>query len=396
MVDKLRVGVIGAGRWSNRAHLPAFVRSPFSELVAICDIEEDRAQQSAEAFNIPHVYTNFEDLLAREDLDVVDVCTSADAHDPDNHERLALAALEAGKHCLCEKPVAHDYRNTWKAHWIAAGKGLKTKVGLTFRYAPAMQYMREMIAAGFIGEPYIFNGYEQNSQFISPDEPITKPDLIPAEDSDEIIVSSLEGYGAPIIDLSMWFMDSTIKSVVGTLHNFVPYRTMLNGERVRTNIDDGDVYIGEYENGAFCTIQSSYVTVNSYPGLEARAYGSKGALICRLGAELEDRQVLWQSTSPNANQVSYQPVEIPARFYPPGYEPGEPWPSMFYANLVHNFMHEIVEGGEENQGNFAQSARVQEIINAVELSHRERRWVDLPLDPYFDASAGDTESGALI
>ena len=70
----------------------------------------------------------------------------------------------------------------------------------------------------------------------------------------------------------------------------------MNGERIRTNIDDGDVYIGEYEKGGFCTIQSSYVAVNSYPGLEARAYGSKGALMCRLGAELDGQQILYQST----------------------------------------------------------------------------------------------------
>jgi predicted dehydrogenase len=208
---------------------------------------------------------------------------------------------------------------------------------------------------------------------------VTKPDLIPADENAEIKVSSLEGYGAPIIDLSLWFMDSNLKSVVGTLHNFVPYRTMMNGEKVRTNIDDGDVYIGEYENGGFCTIQSSYVTVNSYPGLEARAYGSRGALICRLGAELEGQQVLYQSTSPNASEVAYVPVEVPDKFYPPGYRVGEPWPSMFYANLVHNFNEEILHGDAANQGNFAQSARVQEIINAVELSFRERRWVDLPL-----------------
>ena len=68
--------------------------------------------------------------------------------------------------------------------------------------------------------PYIFNGFEQNSQFISPTEPVTKPDLIPATENAEMKVSSLEGYGAPIIDLSMWFMDSVVKSVVGTLHNF--------------------------------------------------------------------------------------------------------------------------------------------------------------------------------
>ncbi|MEM6529044.1 MAG: Gfo/Idh/MocA family oxidoreductase [Chloroflexota bacterium] len=381
MADKLRVGIVGAGRWAASAHLPGFTRSPHSEIVAICDLNRELAQQRAKEFDIPHVYTDYHEMLAREDIDVVDICTRGGVGDKNNHEPLAFATLEAGKHCLCEKPVAHDYRNTWKAHQIAEAKGLKTKVGLTFRYAPAMQYMRELIAEGFIGEPYIFNGFEQNSQFISPTEPVTKPDLIPAHQTDEIIVSSIEGYGAPIIDLSMWFMDSTIKSLVGTLHNFVPYRTMMDGKKVRTNIDDGDVFIGEYENGGFCTIQSSYVTVNSYPGLEARAYGAEGALLCRLGAELDGQQILYRSTSPNASEVEYVPVDIPDKFYPPAYTAGEPWPAMFYANLIHNFNEEIINGDNaENQGNFAQSARVQEIINAVELSHRERRWVDLPLE----------------
>ncbi len=380
MAEKLRIGVVGAGRWSGSAHLPGWTRSPLSELVAICDMNRELAEQRAKEFNIPHVYTDYHEMLANADIDVVDVCTRGGVGDKNNHEPLAFAALEAGKHCLCEKPVAHDYRNTWKAHELAKSKGLKTKVGLTFRYAPAMQYMRVMIREGFIGAPYIFNGYEQNSQFISPTEPVTKVDLIPATENEEIKVSALEGYGAPIIDLSMWFMNSTIKSVVGTLHNFVPYRTMPDGTKIRTNIDDGDVYIGEYENAGFCTIQSSYVTVNSYPGLEARAYGSQGALLCRLGAELEGQQILKKSTSPNAHEVAYVPVDIPDRFFPPGYTPGEPWASMFYANLIHNFNEEIINDGDENQGNFAQSARVQEIINAVELSHRERRWVDLPLD----------------
>ena len=72
-------------------------------------------------------------------------------------------------------------------------------------------------------------------------------------------------------------------------------------------------------------------------------------------------------------------MTIPDKYYPPSYTPGEPWPAMFYANLAHNFMEEIVNDKDENQGNFAQSAQVQEIINAVEISHRERRWVDLPL-----------------
>jgi predicted dehydrogenase len=376
MAEKLCVGVIGAGRWSNNAHLPGFTRSPLSEIVAICDQNRELAEERAKQYNIPHVYTDYQEMLAREDIDVVDVCTRGTSHERDNHEVLAFAALEAGKHCLCEKPVAHDYKNTWKAHELAESKGLKTKVGLTFRYAPAMQYMYELIQEGFIGEPYIFNGFEQNSQFISPDIPVTKSDLIPETHLDEIKVSSLEGYGAPIIDLSLWFMNSHLTSVVGTLKNFVPFRTSAAGKKVSTNIDDGDIYIGEYANGAICSIQSSYVTVGNYPGLEARAYGSNGALICRLVDEFGVRQTLHKAT-PDA--VEFVPVEIPARFFPPQHEPGEPWPSLFYANLVHNFMQEIVSNSNENQGNFAQSARVQEIINAVEKSYRERRWVDLPL-----------------
>jgi predicted dehydrogenase len=377
MPDKLRVGVIGAGRWAASAHLPGFARTPHAELVAICDLNEDLAQQRAREFNIPDVYTEFEKMLARTDIDVIDVCTRGTSHERDNHEVLTFAALEAGKHVLCEKPVAHDYRNTWKAHHLAQSKGLKTKVGLTFRYAPAMMYMRDLIREGFIGTPFIFNGYEQNSQFISSEIPVTKMDLVPETDSGEIRVSSLEGYGAPIIDLSMLFMDSDLKSVVGTLRNFVPYRTTIDGRKVRTNIDDGDIYLGEYENGAICSIQSSYVTVGNYPGLEARAYGSNGALICRLVEEFGVSQTLHQA-KPDA--VEFVPVDIPDKYFPPGYTPGEPWPSMFYANLVHNFMEEIVSGGDENQGNFAQSAKVQEIINAVEMSFRERRWVDLPLE----------------
>jgi predicted dehydrogenase len=382
MTERLRAAVIGAGRWSAMAHLPGCVRSPLCDLVAVCDLNGDLARQRAEEFNVPDVYTDYQEVLARDDIDVVDICTRADVDDPDNHERLTFHTLEAGKHCLVEKPVAHDYKNTWKAHRLAESKGLKTKVGLTFRYAPAMQYMHALIADGFIGEPYIFNGYEQNSQFIDADEPVTKNEMVFSTDTDEIFVSSIESYGAPIIDLSLWFMDSDLISLVSTLKNFVPYRTNMAGEKIRTNVDDGDIYIGEYKNGAICSIQSSYVTVGNYPGLEARAYGSKGALICRLVDEFGVRQTLRKAT-PDA--VEFVPVDIPEKYFPPGYQAGEPWPSMFYANLVHNFLQEITDGGSANQGNFAQSARVQEIINAVDLSFRERRWIDLPLDPEFNS-----------
>ena len=136
------------------------------------------------------------------------------------------------------------------------------------------------------------------------------------------------------------------------------------------------MFIGECANGALYSMQSSYVTVGNYPGIEARIYGSAGALIARLVDEFGEIQTL-RAAKPDA--VEFVRLDIPQRFFPPGYRPDDPWSTAFYGNLVHNFLEEIVAGSESNQGNFAQSARVQEIINAVALSHRERRWVDLPL-----------------
>ena len=167
----MRVGVLGAGAWAEFAHLPGFKRDPRCELVAIADPVVERARAFARQFGIPHVYASHEELIARDDIDLVDVCTPSATH-----FELAWAALEAGKHVLCEKPVAYDYRETLRAAALAKQKGLKTKLGFTFRYSPAMQYMKSLIDDGFVGTPFIFNGYEQNSQWLDPQTPLRQVD----------------------------------------------------------------------------------------------------------------------------------------------------------------------------------------------------------------------------
>src|SRR5262245_9505721 len=136
MTEKLRVGVIGAGRWSTGAHLPGWTRSPLTEVVMVCDLHQDLADAAAAEFRIPEAVTDAEQVLARKDIDVVDIVTRGGS---ESHEELTFKALEAGKHVLVEKPVCHDYRDVIRAHELAKSKKLKTKVGLTFRYAPAVQ-----------------------------------------------------------------------------------------------------------------------------------------------------------------------------------------------------------------------------------------------------------------
>ena len=90
-------------------------------------------------------------------------------------------------------------------------------------------------------------------------------------------VSSLEGYGAPIIDIAHLLVGADLSQVVGTMRNFIPERMVrATGRMMRMNIDDGDIFIGEFANGALGSIQTSFVTVGNYPGIEARIYGSKG------------------------------------------------------------------------------------------------------------------------
>ena len=372
MTDKIRVGVLGAGAWARGAHLPGFKRVSRCELVAIADPVVAKAREFATEFGIPDVYDSHEALIARKDIHLIDVCTPSATHFD-----LAWAALDAGKHVLCEKPVAYDFRDTRRAAAFARERNLKTKLGFTFRYSPAMRYMKALIDEGFIGTPFIFNGYEQNSQWLDPQTPLRQADH--TADQSVLQTSSLEGYGAPIMDLAHVFMGSHFRSVVGTMKNFIPERVVrATGTMMRMNIDDGDIFIGEFASGAIGSIQTSFVTVGNYPGIEARVYGSEGALICRL---VEENGICESLKAAKKDQVEFREIDIPDRFYPPGGSKRESWRSLFYANLVSSFITEILDAGPANEGNFEDGAHVQELINAVEQSFHERRWVNIPIEP---------------
>ncbi len=365
---RLGVGVLGAHAWAEKAHLPGYAAYDRAQLVAICDVVPERAKALAEQFGVQRVYSDPAELIADPEVELVDVCTPTDTHLP-----LSLAAIAAGKHVLSEKPLARDARDAFAAAAAASEAGVRTKLGFTFRYSPAVRQLKSWIDDGTLGEIFHVHGFEQNSQFLDPDFPIRQVE--PGADWNTLLPSSIVGYGSHLLDLMRWCAGE-FSSVAATMRNFIPERVVRGYEgRRRIGIEDGTVATVEFESGAHGVLQTSYIAVGNYPGVELRVYGSKGAAVARLISEFGVAETLHFAT---ADAVEFRKVDMPASALPPGTTLNTPWPELYYRNLVRHFVDEILDGTSQ-ECTFLDGAKSQELVNAIVLASTERRWVDLPL-----------------
>jgi predicted dehydrogenase len=148
MAEKIRVGVIGVGQ-IGKAHVDRYTRVPDAEMVAVADINEAEAQRVAQQYGIPNAYGDFRQLLARDDIAAVDVCLHNNLHMP-----VTLAALEAGKHVYCEKPMAGSYRDAETMLETARRLGKMLSIQLNTLYANETKAARALIEAGMLGRVY--------------------------------------------------------------------------------------------------------------------------------------------------------------------------------------------------------------------------------------------------
>ncbi|ALS28001.1 oxidoreductase [Paenibacillus sp. 32O-W] len=147
--QKLKLGIIGAGGIFKYVHGPAWAQHPEVEFTAVCDVNRERAEEAAKQYNIPHVYTDYRDLLAHDEIDIVDICTPNLYHSP-----YTVAALEAGKHVLCEKPDAVSPEEAVKMAETAERTGKTLIVMRNNRFSAAARYMKKFIEQGHMGEIY--------------------------------------------------------------------------------------------------------------------------------------------------------------------------------------------------------------------------------------------------
>ncbi|WP_293860858.1 Gfo/Idh/MocA family oxidoreductase [uncultured Alsobacter sp.] len=369
---KLGVGVLGAHTWAEKAHLPGYANDPRVDLVAVCDVVPERAAAMAKMFNIRKVYTKPEDLIADPEVQMVDVCTPTDTH-----YALGMAAIEAGKHVLCEKPIARSATEAFALARAAEAAKVRTKVGFTFRYSPALRQIRAWIEDGTLGEIFHIHGLEQNSQFLDPYFPLRQVPQGADFQPKHPIPMSIVGYGSHLVDLVRW-MGGEYKAVVSSMSNYMVERTVRGYEGLqKINVDDGTVALVEFASGAQGMLQTSIVAVGNYPGIEIRVYGSKAAAVGRLVTERGIAETLHFAT---ADKVEFEPVTLPDSHFPPGTSLRTEWRELYYRNLVRLWIGEILEN-RPPEGDFLDGARSQEIVDACVMAHVERRWVDLPLYP---------------
>src|ERR1700719_482314 len=150
MADKIRLGLIGAsvaGTWSARSHLPAVQASSEVELTAVCTTRADSAEGAREAYGARLAFDDYRKMVASPEIDAVAVVVRVPSH-----YGPTKAALEAGKHVYCEWPLGRTRAEAAELAALAKAKGLVTAIGLQARVDPALMYMKEEVAAGFVGE----------------------------------------------------------------------------------------------------------------------------------------------------------------------------------------------------------------------------------------------------
>jgi len=146
---RIRVGVIGAGTFAEEAHIPGIQAHRQGDVAALCARNQQRATVLAARLGVPDVYTDYHEMLARPDIDAVTIATPDVLHAP-----IALAALEAGKHVFCEKPLAMTVAQAEQMVAAATRADRIAMVGFTFRYTRALQTLRRLLGEGGLGTPF--------------------------------------------------------------------------------------------------------------------------------------------------------------------------------------------------------------------------------------------------
>ncbi len=367
--SRVGVGVIGVGGISSYKHLPGLRLCPGAEIVALCDNNGDLVRQRGAEYGVTQVYTDYQELLRQDSVDAVIVATPTVLHRP-----IALAAIEAGKHLLVEKQLAMDYAESIVMYEAAERAGVRHMTAFTYRFVPAMRYLKYLLGQGVAGTPR----HVRVARF--QDWPET--DLGWRQHKALAGSGEVGDMGAHRIDFCHDLI-GPIARVVATTRLFVPQRAALDGgEPVPADVEDFAAIIAEFApgvgvpQGTVAVFDLSKVTKGREFGGQAldefEVYGTEGTLIYHLHRPLEV-----QVGRPNA---PLETVPVPAEFltYPGAVrDPREGDPTTTFRYDEDLAFIQAIQQGHACDPSFYHGMRCQAVVDAALQSAAERRWVEV-------------------
>ncbi|MFD6445785.1 Gfo/Idh/MocA family protein [Promicromonospora sp. NPDC060204] len=376
--SELGVGMVGYA-FMGAAHSQAWRTAPrFFDLPivprmrAVAGRDGAAVRAAADRLGWDDAVVGWQDLLTRDDVGLVDVCTPGDTH-----VEIAVAALEAGKHVLCEKPLANTVAEAeamTAAAEAAAEHGVRAMVGFTYRRVPAVALARQLVQEGRIGEVRHVRAQYLQDWLADPQAPMSW-----RLDKQKAGSGALGDIGAHVVDLAQFVTGESLTGVSGLLETFVHERPEAvsssglsavadAGRTGQVTVDDAAVFLGRLSGGGLATFEATRFAWGRKNAIRLEVNGSKGSL----AFDFEDMNLLhyYDATDESAiagfRRIVVTEPEHPyvAAWWPPGHGLG----------YEHAFTHQVVDlmgdlaAGRQPTPSFADGLRVQRVLDAVERS----------------------------
>jgi predicted dehydrogenase len=343
------------------------------ELTALCGRSAAEVAAAADRLGWRSVETDWKALLARDDVHLVDICTPGDTH-----ADIAIAALDAGKHVLCEKPLANtvdEARAMAAAAERAAARGVRSMVGFSYRRVPALALARRLVAAGRIGEVRHVRAAYLQDWIVDPEFP-----LVWRLRRESAGSGALGDIGAHIVDLAQYLTGDLLTGVSALTETFIKERPLpvaspaggLSGSagtaRGEVTVDDAALFLGRFAGGALASFEATRFATGRKNALRIELNGSLGSLAFDLESlnELE-----FYDGTEDADTAGFRRILVT--------EPTHPyvaawWPPGHLLGYEHTFTHQAVDlvtdiaAGRDPVPSFADGLRVQLALDAVQRS----------------------------
>ncbi|MBN1480578.1 Gfo/Idh/MocA family oxidoreductase [candidate division KSB1 bacterium] len=372
MARKTNVGLIGAA-FMGRAHSNGYLDVgyyfdvPQPVLHTVCDVNQSAAEALAKQYGWQHTESSWEKLVVRDDIDLIDICTSNKSHMP-----IAVAAAQNGKHIICEKPIAMSAAEAKTMYEAAEEAGVRHMTAFNYRRVPSILLAKKMIDEGKIGKIYHFNAVYYQDWLVDPHFP-----FVWRHDVKEGGSGAHGDMNAHTVDLAR-FLVGEIAAVCAAQDTFIKERRTPDGHMAKVTVDDALYFMAKFQNGALGNFMATRFAHGRKNFLRLEIFGSEGSLVFNL-ERLNELDYFSRADAPDTQGFRNIVVTESAHPYLNLW-----WPPGHIIGWEHTFIHEIgdllraIDNGQGVKADFYDGYRCQQVLDAAWESSLNNKWMAIP------------------